>query len=371
MNKTLNTENVDLVISFDTTGSMYPCLTQVRRNVESLVKDLFGLVKGIRIAIIAHGDYCDANNPYTTKILNFTTDLYKICDFVRNVEPTYGGDASECYELVLQTARTQLNWQSGKSKVLVLIGDDVPHGQNYPGNINKIDWRNELGLLLEANINVYGVHALAGIRKHSKPFYEEIAQKTGGFYLTLDQFSYINDLILAIAAKQESNEVLKQYADSVKSSGRMTRNFGQVVNTMLGGTCTDYFSEKYFATKPREDKLIPVPTGRFQTMFVEKTTVIADFVRGQGITFEKGRGFYQLTKSEKVQGYKEIILSDKETGEFFTGSQVRSILGLEENVEGRLSSKSLLDKYEIFIQSTSLNRKLTENTKFLYELKDA
>jgi hypothetical protein len=366
-----NIENIDLCITFDTTGSMYPALTQVRRNITNLVKDLMNVAHGLRIAIIAHGDYCDVNRPYVTKILDFTSDLNKIVNFVQTVEQTGGGDAPECYELVLNQSRT-LNWQSGKSKVVVMIGDDVPHGPNYPQNTQKIDWRNELGLLLEAGINVYGVHALAGCRQHSKKFYEEIAQKTGGFYLTLDQFSSINDLIMSIAAKQNGDETLETFAQTVKNAGRMTKNLGQAIGTMLNKT-TSYFAPEFFVTKTSSNSstdLIPVPSGRFQAMRVDEDTVICDFVRDQGVTFQKGRGFYELTKSEEIQGYKEIVLMDKHSGELFNGSQVRRILGLTEGVKGRLSSHNLLSTYKIFIQSTSYNRKLKGNTMFLYEVND-
>ncbi len=52
-------DTIDLLFSFDTTGSMYPCLTQVRRYVEQTTKDLFKFIPNIRIGIIAHGDYYD------------------------------------------------------------------------------------------------------------------------------------------------------------------------------------------------------------------------------------------------------------------------------------------------------------------------
>lgn len=357
-------ENIDVVISFDTTGSMYPCLTQVRRNVEALVKDLFSRVPGLRVGIIAHGDYCDARRNYVVQDLDLTTDIKKICKFVQGVESTYGGDAPEAYELALRTAR-QMSWKSGKSKVVVLIGDDVPHGVSYPGNTDNIDWRNELELMLEAGINVYGVHAMAGCRHHSKSFYQEIASKTGGFYLTLDQFATVNDMISAVAIKQAGSDEFDNFVDRTQKAGRMNRNMAQIIATLSGKTVTVAVTVKDSSGK----KLTPVPTGRFQVLDVDETTVIKNFVEDQGISFNPGRGFYELTKSEKVQGYKEIVLMDKVTGDLFTGKKVRKILGLTDE-DGRLSSKSFLGKYKIFIQSTSYNRKLTDDTNFLYEVED-
>ena len=119
-------KNIEIVFSFDTTGSMYPCLTQVRRKIKNTVSRLLNEIPGIRIGIIAHGDYCDAKNTYVTKIFDLSGDVDEICDFVQNVEPTFGGDAPECYELVLHQSRS-LSWSEGSHKTLVMIGDDIPH----------------------------------------------------------------------------------------------------------------------------------------------------------------------------------------------------------------------------------------------------
>ena len=119
---------IDLAFSFDTTGSMFPCLSQVRRNVEKLVRWLFDNVDNIRIAVIAHGDYCDGDRVITA--LDFTNNVEALCKFVRTVAATSGGDADECYEFVLNRART-LSWTGGKNKAFVMIGDADPHKKGY------------------------------------------------------------------------------------------------------------------------------------------------------------------------------------------------------------------------------------------------
>jgi len=382
----MTSESIDVCISFDTTGSMYPCLTQVRRYVKETVEKLFHDIPDLRIAIIAHGDYCDQGSTYVTKRLDFSKNVDEVTQFVSTVGRTGGGDAPECYELVLYEARTKLNWQSGRSKVIVMIGDDVPHPPSYAMNTLNIDWRNELGLLLEAGINVYGVHAMPGTRRHSKPFYIEIAKTTGGFYLTLDQFSGIVDLIMAIRYKQQSPEAFENFVVETQKQGRLTRNLKISIETMSGGIkrsisldipgvdVTKYAYER--------DGLSPVPVGRFQVIDVDYETKIRDFIEDQGIDFEKGRAFYELVrhgkKKYKVQQYKEIILMDPESGDFFSGSEVREMLGLQPQYEivGKdrgvvesLSPKGL-DNYRVFIQSTSYTRKLVPGTNLLYEVSD-
>jgi hypothetical protein len=106
--------NVEVVFSFDTTGSMYPCLTQVRKKVKNTVERLFKDLPGIKIGVIAHGDYCDAKI-YVTKHLPMTNKPEPIAKFVEKVKATYGGDLPEAYELVLHEARS-LKWSSGRRR---------------------------------------------------------------------------------------------------------------------------------------------------------------------------------------------------------------------------------------------------------------
>lgn len=376
--------SIDVVITFDTTGSMYPCLTQVRRSIKQTVKELFNDIKDLRIAIIAHGDYCDEGETYVTKLLNFSRDVDLITDFVMKVGKTFGGDSPECYELVLNQARTELKWKSGRSKVIVMVGDDIPHGPAERQNYKHIDWRNELGLLLEAGINVYGVHCMPGIRTHSKPFYEEIARKTGGFYLTLDQFSSITDLIMGICYKQDSDSAFVDFVKKVEKKGRLTKDLSTSFRTMADKAGIAVSIEVVVGKKKgkkyayEEDGLHPVHSGRFQRIYVDEEQRIDEFVREQGLTFKRGRAFYELVrygkKRYKVQQYKEIILMDRESGDFFNGPDVRKILGLHPQTDSggvtEYLAPNALDKYRVFIQSTSFTRVLVPGTDLLYEVED-
>jgi hypothetical protein len=351
----MSTPRVEVVFSFDTTGSMYPCLTQVRRHIKSTVTRLSEEIPGIRIGVIAHGDYCDSASTYVTKQFDLSDDVAAICDFVENVGPTGGGDAPECYELVLRVAQ-DLSWTAGTNKAFVLIGDDVPHpGAHTPG---KIDWREELGKLTEAGIPVYGVQALN--RGHATKFYEELARRSGGFHIGLDQFSYVTDMVLAVCYKQSGDEQLQRYEDEVKTQGRMSRGLNKMFATML---------RREIPTEYAEADLHAVAPGRFQVLEIDKDCPIKNFVLENGLNFKVGRGFYEFTKTETIQGHKEIILQDRKSGDFFEGEKAREMLGLPIGETARIRPTAL-EKYAVFVQSTSANRKLIKGTKFLYEVED-
>ena len=301
--------SIDVAVSFDTTGSMYPCLTQVRRNVAGLVRRLFKDIPGLRMAMISHGDYCDGSD--VINILDFTDDEDKIVRFVETAPSTGGGDAPECYELVLNRART-LKWLAGKAKAFVLIGDDIPHGPEYPGNKEKLNWRNELGLLLEQGVHVYAMQALA--RSRATHFYKEVAEKTEGLHLELHQFNAINDLLMAICYKQDGVEALKKYEAEVEKRGAVTAVVGANFDRMLGRPVREVpkaagysgsYSTRSYAPRPSassvkastdgvdESKLEPVHPSRFQVLGVDGDCAIKAFVNDNGLEFHEvqpGRG---------------------------------------------------------------------------------
>lgn len=91
---------------------------------------------------------------------------------------------------------------------------------------------------------------------------------------------------------------------------------------------------------------------------------IRDFVEAQGITFTKGCAFYQLSKTESVQEYKQIAIRDKMSGAVYSGFAARDLLGLPHYGEVKLAPGQH-GQYEIFVQSTSVNRKLVKGTNIM------
>lgn len=94
---------------------------------------------------------------------------------------------------------------------------------------------------------------------------------------------------------------------------------------------------------------------------------IADFChRNLGQPMHKGCAFYELTKHEKaVQDYKRICIQDIRDGAVYEGAAARQMLGLP--TYGTISlSPGNHSHFKIFIQSTSMNRKLKKNTNLLY-----
>lgn len=84
-----------------------------------------------------------------------------------------------------------------------------------------------------------------------------------------------------------------------------------------------------------------------------------------GEPYIKGRAYYELVKTETVQDYKNIAIRKKSNGSVYAGHNARDLLGLPSYGSIRLSPGNHGD-YEVFVQSTSVNRVLRPGSKLMY-----
>lgn len=344
---------IEIVFTFDTTGSMYPVLSQVRQKAAQSVQRLFKQIPNLRVGIIAHGDYCDEGRTYVTKHQQLTTDVDNIVKFINTVGATGGGDFPECYELVLQEIADQMDWTEGSKRAVAMIGDAPPH---KPTEYRKIDWRKELSRLVDMGITVHGVQAMND--RESEAFYSELARKSNGAHLRLAQFGEATEMLLAVAYQQQSPEALQAYEEEIVTAKRMTRSMSGIF---------DALSKRDAKGRYRKVDVRAVEATRFQQIEVDYDQPIKTLVNSCGLIFKTGRGFYEFTKKETIQSYKEIVIMDKETGDMYQGEAAREVLGLP--MDSNTDIKPTYDKakYTVFVQSTSNNRKLIGGTLFLYE----
>ncbi|MGI5478852.1 vWA domain-containing protein [Streptomyces lavendofoliae] len=109
--------------------------------------------------------------------------------------------------------------------------------------------------------------------------------------------------------------------------------------------------------------LTPVDPAGYQLIPVTRDAAIREWVVECGRTYRTGGAFYQLSKSEKIQARKRIAVLEKKTDRVYSGPEARALLGLPD-VEVRVKPDHN-DDFTIFVQSTSVNRKLVHNTRLL------
>lgn len=109
-------------------------------------------------------------------------------------------------------------------------------------------------------------------------------------------------------------------------------------------------------------KMTPLHFGQFRLYDVEETSRIDEFVEGvTGRAYKLGEAYYQLTKKETIQPQKQIAILGKNG--LYVGPDARKLLNLpDEHVK---VTPNHHPDYEIFVQSTSTNRKLMPDTKLL------
>jgi len=99
---------------------------------------------------------------------------------------------------------------------------------------------------------------------------------------------------------------------------------------------------------------------------VNKTEQIRDLVESAlRVNYLPGRAFYQLMKKETIQPHKKIMLRDRVNGAIYGGDEARSLLSLPSNLDVKVQPGDH-GSWDIFIQSTSVNRKLVPGTKLVY-----
>lgn len=109
--------------------------------------------------------------------------------------------------------------------------------------------------------------------------------------------------------------------------------------------------------------LTPLKANQFVRIPVPSDCVIKKFVEDAGLKFTVGTCFYQLSKTETIQANKEIAVVEKKTAKVYSGASARSMLGLPDTeVRVKHDYNPLFD---VFVQSTSVNRKLIAGTKLI------
>jgi len=119
-----------------------------------------------------------------------------------------------------------------------------------------------------------------------------------------------------------------------------------------------------FTKTELKENLTELSKSSYKLFNISREATIKPFVEKETQKpYVKGNSFYQLVKPEVIQNYKDIIILDKNSGRVYGGLDARNLLGLP-NFDIKVSPGDF-DKYDIFVQSTSVNRKLLAGTKLV------
>lgn len=220
---------LDMVIAFDTTGSMSAYINAVKTHVKELVPKLFSSNPDLRIGIVAFGDYCDMrskdNFGKAYQVLDLTNDENKIIKFINEAQNTSGGDGDEFYELVIKKITEETVWREGSTKAVLLIADAAPHrvGYTYKSIVSnaQIDWKEEAKKASKLGIKFDTMT----IDPMYVEWYKELSAMTNGVSVPFKNSGKTSQVIEAAALSrggERTRGLYKATMDSVKDDAELS-----------------------------------------------------------------------------------------------------------------------------------------------------
>lgn len=236
--------NIDLIFMIDTTGSMPEEINEVKKNVITIInrmKDLDLMTGSLKLGVIEYKDYVD--NPITDR-LDLTDDLNNISYFINSLKSSGGGDLPEAVANAFNSAYNNISWREESIKMIIWIADACPH-QLRPNSYFKIDnkeinfsqiyetkhshtysyplyWEPELNALKELGVIVHSI--LVRNDNDTKNIMKEVSKRTRGIVITLNNSSYISDLITSLAIEgldrvrvsEDIEDIIKENINKLK-----------------------------------------------------------------------------------------------------------------------------------------------------------
>jgi len=115
-----------------------------------------------------------------------------------------------------------------------------------------------------------------------------------------------------------------------------------------------------------KSSLDAIPPTSFMVLPVAREgAAIKDFVESwTKVPYVVGSTYHQLVKPETVQPYKQICIQEKLTGKVYSGDNARNLIGLPTGTTVKVCPANNT-VFNIFLQSTSVNRKLVAGTNVI------
>lgn len=155
----------------------------------------------------------------------------------------------------------------------------------------------------------------------------------------------------------------------LKRAGEVvTRGVGGYIAARAGGqTMTASFFPDMSNVTKRDLKKLEDVSGEFGRYYVDREQDISSYCTRHLGGYELGRAYYELTKAERIQSHKDIVIEDRRDAKLYGGAKARELLGIKQGPGVTVSVKpGNHTGFKIFVKSTSMNRKLVRGTELLY-----
>ena len=216
MIKHLRQNGLDIVIVFDSTGSMGGEIGQVKDQMRRIGEALLKLVPATQISLCTYRDRSDV---YVVQGLPLTNQLREIDQFLAGISA--GGDRPEAVDEGLRWAVENNRFRRNARKVILLFGDAPPHAGRF---------QDCLAWAASFRSRQRGFVSTVTCRSHTRiGEFQQIARAGGGeAFLTTDERQIMKQLLILVFGSKYQDDVLKAFdlADKQNNSFRPeTPNF--------------------------------------------------------------------------------------------------------------------------------------------------
>lgn len=199
--QSLRRNGLDIVICFDSTGSMGGEIREVKEQIRRIGETLMRLIPKSRISICT---YRDAGDEYVVRGVPLTNNISEIVGFLAGVEASGGADIPESVHEGLKWSVVNNKFTPTARKVILLFGDAPPHAENMKEclTIASDFARQQKGIIST-------VTCRSSIRL---PEFVEIAQMGGGeAFLTSEERQIITELMILVFGSQYRQKVIEAF----------------------------------------------------------------------------------------------------------------------------------------------------------------
>ena len=201
MIQTLKRNGLEIVIAFDSTGSMGGEIDQVKTQIKRIGGTLLTMVPKARISLCT---FRDAGDEYLVKGIPLTSNLQDIETFLQGIRAGGGGDHEEAVQEGLRWAVMNNQFKPNARKVILLFGDAPPHDKDRAACLRVASDFSSQSKGIVSTVTCRGQTRL--------PEFVEIAQAGGGeAFLTSDERQIMTQLLVLVFGSKYRDKVLEAF----------------------------------------------------------------------------------------------------------------------------------------------------------------
>jgi hypothetical protein len=201
MLQTLRRNGLEVVIAFDSTGSMTGEINEVKAQIHKIGTTMLALVPKTRFSLCT---YRDKGDSYVVKGIPLTSDIRQIEYFLKGVEAGGGGDQPEAVQEGIKWALENNKFRASARKIILIFGDAPPHAEDQPTCLKLAKGFREQDK---------GVVSTVTCRAGSPmPEFYAIADAGGGeAFLATDSRQIVSQLVILVFGSQHKDKVVEAF----------------------------------------------------------------------------------------------------------------------------------------------------------------